>query len=135
MKSHKSRYLICGAAVVLLLLSGLSWAEEQYIFDSPQQTQAFQELVKEIRCLTCPNQNIAESEGGLALALKEEIYAQIEMGEDPESIRQSLVERYGEQILYRPSMQERNWILWWGPLVLFLCGFAFWWMSLRAHVK
>lgn len=133
-KNNLTRDVMMGLALACALFTAQAIAQEQYAFQSEQQSQAFQELVKEIRCLTCPNQNIAESEGGLALAIKEEIYTQLEMGEEPEAIRQSLIERYGEQILYRPTMSERNWVLWWGPLALFLVGFVFWWKSLRSHV-
>jgi cytochrome c-type biogenesis protein CcmH len=110
-------------------------AQERYAFNTPQQAQAFEHLIKEIRCITCPNQNIAESEGGLAVAIKEELHGRLLNGEDPDIIRASLMSHYGEQILYRPSMAPKNWLLWWAPLGFCLLGFGIWWLSLHAKAR
>lgn len=126
---------LAGQALCLALcvFSHCASAEEVYAFQTPQQASTYQALVKEIRCITCPNQNIAESEGGLAQAIKTELVERITQGESAEAIRISLQERYGDQILYRPPLSPRNWILWWGPLALCLMGLSYWWFSVRVH--
>jgi cytochrome c-type biogenesis protein CcmH len=133
---HNNRRVKTGpvlAGVILLLVANLSLANDLSRFRTIQQEEDYQQLVKEIRCLTCPNQNIAESEGGLAKVLKEDITQRLLMGEAPESIRESLKRGYGEQILYRPSLNARNALLWMGPFALCCIGFVFWWTSLRSH--
>lgn len=109
--------------------------QDAYTFESPQQEQLFQQLTHEIRCLTCPNQNIAESGAGLAKAIKAEVYERIIDGEDAETIRQALIEGYGDAIDYKPRFSTYNALLWCAPVLFGLIGFLSWRAMLRSHAK
>lgn len=111
-----ARFVVIG--LMLGILCQPLWAVESLPFDSPQQAQRFQDLIKEFRCVTCPNQSIADSQAPVASAMREDIYRRVQAGETPESIRGYLLERYGDYVTYRPRLKPATWFLWAGPFVL-----------------
>ncbi len=88
------------------------------------------ELSAELRCLVCQNQSIADSTAGLALDLKQQIVQQMQQGKNNDQIKQYMVERYGEFVLYKPAYSAGNLALWAGPFVLLLLAIIVarkWW--------
>lgn len=97
-----------------------------YPFEVTKQETLFHKLIHELRCSVCPNQNIAESEAGLAIDLKNEIYQQVLSNRNEEEVIQCMMERYGEVVLYRPPFHPGTYALWLGPVILVCFGiFAF----------
>ncbi len=98
------------------------------------------DLASELRCLVCQNQSIADSTAGLALDLKNQIVEQMQAGKNDQQIKQYMVERYGEFVLYKPAVSWGNALLWAGPfvlLVVFAVMARLWWkkISLAARAK
>ena len=106
--------------IVLLVSQSLFAAEEIYRFDDVKQKQTFNELLSTMRCLVCQNQNLAESNAGLANDLREEIYGQIKRGYSKKEVVDYLVQRYGEFILYQPPLNLNTYFLWFSPVILLL---------------
>ncbi len=79
-------------------------------------------LEKELRCLVCQNQSIADSHAGLAADLREELERLMREGKSDDEIRAWMVERYGDFVLYRPPFKPLTWALWLGPFVLLGLG-------------
>lgn len=79
-------------------------------------------LTAELRCLVCQNQTIADSQAELAVQLKNEVRAQLARGATDDEVRQFMVQRYGDFVLYRPPVNEATWLLWGGPALLLLLG-------------
>ncbi|MCW5582327.1 MAG: cytochrome c-type biogenesis protein CcmH [Gammaproteobacteria bacterium] len=77
----------------------------------------FQALTKEIRCVVCQNQNIADSNAPLANDLRKKIYQMILDNKSNEEIKNFLVKRYGEYILLQPRFNKITIVLWMFPLV------------------
>lgn len=77
-----------------------------------------QKLGEELRCLVCQNQNIADSHADLALDLKQQLREQIAAGRSDDEIKQYMVDRYGDFVLYRPPLKASTLLLWAGPFVL-----------------
>lgn len=100
-------------------------------FADPIQDKLYHELINEIRCVTCPNQSIADSSAPIAVAMREDIARRIEAGESESVIREYLLLRYGEYITYRPIVQKETWALWWGPLIFMLIGLGLWLKTLH----
>jgi cytochrome c-type biogenesis protein CcmH len=105
---------------------------------TPEQAEAllrsdrFRHLAAELRCLVCQNQTLADSSAELAIDLRNEVLRQMAAGRDDAQIKERLVDRYGEFVLYRPAFSGRNAALWAGPAVLMTIGFvAIWRMSRR----
>lgn len=80
----------------------------------------FIELSSELRCLVCQNQSLLESDSDLANDLKEIIYEKINEGQSNNQIKNFLVQRYGEFILFKPLFNMANLLLWVTPLISFI---------------
>lgn len=97
-------------------------AIEHRNFASDQDRELYVELIRELRCLVCQNQNLAESNAGLAKDLRNKTYQLIGEGKERSEIVEYMVQRYGDFVLYRPPFKLNTAILWLGPLVLLLLG-------------
>ena len=94
---------------------------------NPVTEERLKQLAEELRCLVCQNQTIADSNAPLALDLRNQIRDQIAKGRSDDQIREYMVDRYGDFVLYKPPLQANTVLLWGGPLLLLLGGaFAFW---------
>ena len=91
----------------------------------------FQVLGHELRCLVCQNQTLADSSADLAKDLRAEVEAQIRAGKSDQEIKNYLVERYGDFVLYKPQLKSQNILLWGGPFALLGLGGLAWTMSRR----
>ena len=80
----------------------------------------FIELSSELRCLVCQNQSLLESDSELANDLKEIIYEKINEGQSNNQIKNFLVQRYGEFILFKPLFNMANLLLWITPIISFI---------------
>lgn len=107
---------------LLLLASASALAIDPMDFKSPDEEKRFQKLSAELRCLVCQNQNLADSDALLAKDLRLEVFEMIRAGKTDDEIKQFLVDRYGEFVLYRPQVKPGTWLLWFGPGVLLLLG-------------
>lgn len=91
--------------------------------DDPEQQALYKSITEEVRCLVCQNNTIADSTAPLAADLRREIRRKIEAGQNENEIKDFLVERYGDFILYTPRFRSWNLILWLGPGALLVVGF------------
>ena len=112
-------------AFALLLSMSLTHAIDPLPFKDAAEEQRFQNLVRELRCMVCQNQNLADSDAGLAKDLRREVFEMIQAGKSDNEIKQFLTERYGDFVLYRPPFKATTLILWIGPIVVLILGFAF----------
>ena len=105
-----------------LLFSGTAAALDPIDYQSPAEEQRFKALAAELRCVMCQNQSIADSNAPIAHDLRMEVLRLMREGRNDEEIKQYLVERYTDFVLYEPPMRGGNWLLWMGPFVLLLIG-------------
>ena len=82
-------------------------------------------LSLELRCMTCQNQSIYDSEAEFSRDIKKIVRAKFEEGESERQIKLFLVERYGEYILFKPLLNYKNWFLWAFPFILLIFGLFF----------
>ncbi len=108
--------LLC---LIFIATSALA-AIEAYEFDSPEMEANFIKLTKELRCLVCQNQSLADSNAELAKDLRKQTYEMLMQGKNPDQVAQYMVDRYGDFILYRPRLKTSTLLLWLGPFVLLL---------------
>ncbi|HHQ4776813.1 TPA: cytochrome c-type biogenesis protein [Aeromonas veronii] len=114
-------------ASLLLLLGWVVQAPvmaaiDVYTFENDNQEQVFRELTKELRCPKCQNQDIADSNAGLAKDLRDKTYQMVREGKNKEEIVDYMVARYGNFILYNPPLMASTLILWLGPLLVIVIG-------------
>jgi cytochrome c-type biogenesis protein CcmH len=91
----------------------------------------FQVLGHELRCLVCQNQTLADSNADLARDLRSEVEAQIRQGKTDREIKDYLVARYGDFVLYKPEVKASTYLLWGGPFALLAGGGLAWVVSRR----
>jgi len=96
--------------------------EEERPSDDPVIEARLAKLSKELRCLQCQNQTLADSPAGLAADLRREIRVQMKAGKSDQEIVAFLTQRYGDFILYKPRVTFTTYLLWFGPFVLLLGG-------------
>ena len=89
-------------------------------FNEPAKQQAYENLVRELRCLVCQNQSLADSDADLAKDLRTEVYNIIQSGKSEEDAVKFLVDRYGDFVLYNPPLKPATTLLWLGPFALLL---------------
>ena len=85
-------------------------------FKDPVNAQRYQNLVAELRCLVCQNQNLADSNADLAKDLRNQVSAMIKAGSTDSEITDYMVNRYGDFVLYRPPFKSSTLFIWLGPL-------------------
>lgn len=90
--------------------------------DDPALQARYEALIAEVRCMQCQNQSIKDSNAFLAADLRREIRELLREGKTDAEIKEFLVARYGEFVLYRPRMAGRTLILWIAPLALLVVG-------------
>ncbi len=112
-------------ALLMSLALNVSWAGiEVRQFDKPEQEVLYNKLMFELRCLVCQNENLAASNADLAKDLRDEVYKMIITKDWNElEVKQYLVDRYGDFVLYKPPMKKSTWILWFGPFIMLFIGF------------
>lgn len=125
------RWLLVG---VLALGTGVADAiDVREPFADPAQQARYERLIREIRCLVCQNEPIADSNAPLAADLRREVRERIEAGSSDAEILSFLTARYGDFVLYRPPFSPRTWLLWLAPGLLLLIGGWIFWRVLRSR--
>lgn len=108
--------------LLALLLGQTAAALEPVDYRSAAEEQRFKALTAELRCVMCQNQSIADSNAPIAHDLRREVLALMREGRSDDEIKQYLVERYTDFVLYEPPMRGGNWLLWVGPFLILLAG-------------
>ncbi|MBB3032584.1 cytochrome c-type biogenesis protein [Alteriqipengyuania lutimaris] len=117
------------AALLALGAQGAAFAQGQAVssaplanvqLEDPQAEARAQELMEELRCLTCQSQSIADSDAPMAGDMRHQVRSRIAAGESPEDVRAWLVERYGDYVTYRPGLGAATWPLYALPLLFVL---------------
>ena len=108
--------------VLLLFLFAASWAAafEPIEFRDAAEEARFRELSAELRCVMCQNQSLADSNAQIAADLRAQVLELMREGKTDREIKDYLVARYGEFVLYNPPVKPATWLLWFGPALVLL---------------
>jgi cytochrome c-type biogenesis protein CcmH len=113
-------------AGALVLAAACSWAQADAALEARLKT-----LSEELRCLVCQNQTLADSTAPLAEDLRREVRELAMQGKSDAEIKQYLVARYGDFVLYKPPVKPTTWLLWFGPFAFLFGGALIWFVVLR----
>ena len=111
--------------VLMLSVSTFAVKIEFHNFEDKQQEQLYLDLIAELRCVKCQNQNLAESNADLATDMREKTYEMVIKGKSREDVVQYMTARYGDFVLYRPPFKGTTLLLWVGPPLLLLFALFF----------
>lgn len=126
-------------ALFTFLLS-LAWlnthaAFNTYHFDDPVKKQRFDNLINELRCTVCQNQTIAGSNADLAKDLRDKVYKMVNEGKTEQQIKDFMVERFTDFVLYRPPVKKSTYLLWGGPFILMVLAIIFLIIQIRKRIQ
>lgn len=111
------------ALVTAALLSfSLLAREAAPLAEDPVVEQRLVRIAGELRCLVCQNESLAGSQADLAKDLRREVRGLIKEGKSDEEVKDFLVSRYGDFVLYRPQVKPETYLLWGGPFILLVAG-------------
>jgi cytochrome c-type biogenesis protein CcmH len=122
------RIVLAGFAATLFLLAGAAFAQAPKDAALEARLKA---LSEELRCLVCQNQTLADSTAPLAQDLRREVRELLQQGKSDAEIKEYLVARYGDFVLYKPPVKPTTWLLWFGPFAFLLGGALIWLVVLR----
>lgn len=109
-------------ATLLLVLAGAAAALDPFDFEDAQEEARFRALTHELRCVMCQNQSLADSNALIAQDLRRQVLTLMRKGMDDQEIKDYLVDRYSEFVLYRTPLQPSTWLLWFGPAIVLVIG-------------
>jgi cytochrome c-type biogenesis protein CcmH len=110
------------AALLLLWLTLVPVLAQETQLSNPKLEERARNLSYEIRCVVCQSQSIAESDADIARDMRALIREQIAAGRSDQEIRDYLVARYGDFVLFAPPFKATTYVLWIGPFVILLAA-------------
>jgi len=137
MPLHKRPFAdrLINALIGLVLMGGVTSSGlaviETYEFSDPAQESRYQDMIAQLRCLVCQNQNLADSNAELARDLRARTYEMINAGASDEDIVDFMIARYGDFVLYKPPLRLRTTLLWGGPFALLLIALIVFFFTVR----
>src|SRR5690242_6106010 len=127
------KVLLVSLVMLTLRMPAIAWDVRPASGDDPVIEKRLMNLSKELRCLVCQNETLADSQAGLAEDLRREIREQMKAGKSDKEIVAFLTQRYGQFILYRPQVSPTTYLLWFGPFVALIGGLLVLFLLIRSH--
>ena len=109
----------CFACAALLRPPALA-KEAVPMAQEPEVEARLVKIAEELRCMVCQNESLASSHAERAEDLRREVRGLSKEGKNDAQVKEFLVARYGDYVLYRPEVKPLTWALWFGPFLLFL---------------
>ncbi|MDF1760782.1 MAG: cytochrome c-type biogenesis protein CcmH [Coxiellaceae bacterium] len=126
MKKSLLTVIIC-----LFSLFSFALAADRYPLATEIQKKQFLQLTQQLRCLVCQNESLDASNAPLANDLKRDVYEMVRQGKTSVAIKQYMVGRYGDFVLFKPKMSGNTLIIWLIPMILLVFGLV----SVVVYVK
>ena len=123
--NHSYKFFILFNIIFALVLIGIEIKADEII------NKKVKNLTLELRCMTCQNQSIYDSDAEFSNDIKKIVRTKFTEGKSEKEIKQFLVERYGEYILFKPMFNYKNWFLWVFPFILLAFSFFIFVYKLR----
>ena len=110
--------------ITILLIGFFFFSNAIYANESDQYNQ----IIENLRCLVCQNQSLAESDSNLAKDLRQKVKKMLETGKTDKEIYKFMSDRYTDYVLYNPPLKKSTWFLWYSPFLIlfFSLGYLFW---------
>ncbi len=111
--------------LMALCMGLLNAREAAPLVDDPIEEARLVHISQELRCLVCQNESLSSSRAELADDLRREVRDLIRAHKSDQEIKDFLVSRYGDFVLYRPEVKPLTWVLWFGPFIVLLIAGIF----------
>jgi cytochrome c-type biogenesis protein CcmH len=124
----RARVLPLGMALLLAALGALAQTESATRLDANGQLEdptlqvRFERITKELRCLVCQNESIADSNVELASDLRRQVREMLVAGKSDDAIFKFMTDRYGEFVRFGPPLSAKTLLIWGAPFIALLLG-------------
>jgi len=115
------RASICALMLALCMQAAMA-IDTAPAFEDPAAQARYERLTRELRCLQCRSETIADSNASLATDLRRQLRELMAAGKSDEEIMTYMTDRYGDYVLYKPPLVPRTWLLWAAPVLFVLIG-------------
>lgn len=115
---HTPKLLLILLCAMSLLCSYAQAVVEVNEFTSPEEETRYKQLIAELRCPKCQNQNLLDSDAPIAADLRRKTRSLIDQGKTDTQIKDYMLERYGDFVLYKPRFTAATAFIWLGPFLL-----------------
>jgi cytochrome c-type biogenesis protein CcmH len=122
MSAWRQTLWIAALMLAAMMSYGIAYAVDVDAMPTPELQARYDALTHELRCMQCQNQSIADSPVGLASDLRRDVREQLIAGKSDQEIRDSMVARYGNVILFRPPFEASTAWVWVLPFLLLVFG-------------
>jgi cytochrome c-type biogenesis protein CcmH len=126
---------VLAALLLCALVLGASAREARPLAEDPALEAKVMAIAEELRCLVCQNETLAASNADLAVDLRKQIRVKLQQGQSESQIKQFMVDRYGDFVLYRPPLKSSTWLLWGGPFLLLIGAAVALWLTIRRRSR
>jgi len=118
------RRALCIVTMMLAvaLFGSTAHAIDPLPFKDRAEEVRFQNLARQLRCLVCQNKDLADSDADLAKDLRKQVFEMMRAGKSDAEIKDFLVARYNDFVLYDPPLKPGTWLLWFTPFALVALG-------------
>jgi cytochrome c-type biogenesis protein CcmH len=89
---------------------------------NPALQARFEHITKDLRCLVCQNESIADSNVELAADLRRQVREMLIAGKSDDAIFQFMTDRYGEFVRFNPPLTPKTWLIWGAPFIMVAVG-------------
>lgn len=117
---QSSVFLLFTVILCSLWLPTAQAVDSEPPFNNAQLQRRYENLIHDFRCLVCFDESIANSDADLAADFRHQVHLMVGAGKSDQEIKEFMVKRYGDFVLYQPPVQPSTWLLWGGPFVLLL---------------
>lgn len=129
------RRLLLLVILLTTLTGAMAAGLEAFDFSTNVNEDRYKNLIAQLRCLVCQNQSLADSDAALAHDLRREVWELMDKGNSDDQVKEYLVARYGDFVLYNPPLKPSTYILWYGPFVLLAIGLLMLLRTLKRRSK
>lgn len=126
----KSKLIVLMTAL-MLHMTAPGAKEAAPLAEDPAIEHKTMEISKELRCLVCQNQTIADSNAPLAQDLRREVREMVKKGMNEDQVVEFMETRYGDFVRYRPAFKLSTVLLYVGPFVLMVVAVIVLFVNLR----
>ena len=118
---------------IFILIFILIFVHNKSLLAQDDINQKVKNISLQLRCMTCQNQSIYDSDADFSKDIKKIIKKQILEGKTEKEILNFLISRYGEYIVFKPLINYKNIFLWVFPFVIFALSLVFFIIRLKKN--
>jgi cytochrome c-type biogenesis protein CcmH len=120
--SHASKAVVLAIVLGLLAASAVQALDANGQLENPILQERFEHIAKDLRCLVCQNESIADSNAQLAGDLRRQVREMLVAGKSDDAIYQFMTDRYGEFVRFSPPLEAKTVLIWGAPFIMLLLG-------------